>query len=246
MIESLKYMEDACEEIKSNKNFKLILSIILGLGNILNGGSNRGQADGFGMDLLKKLPGIKDNNGNSILTWICSKAIKMDYTFDGFKGKFPKLEKAAQFSTKETNQNLADLKKMSSQIEKFLKDLPDDKFKEKSDQNLSSFKIKLEKFDETDAKNKEAYKKLIKYYGYKETDEICEKSEAFFKMLLDFFKEVDKSMPKLDVKKIISMQNRAIGKKVDQNVLMNNLMSQLKQKVQGGSKIKKTEVKTKS
>ena len=61
VTESLEYMVSACDEIKNNKHFKLILSIILGLGNILNGGSNRGQADGFSLDLLNKLPGVKDN-----------------------------------------------------------------------------------------------------------------------------------------------------------------------------------------
>ena len=244
MTESLKYMIGACEEIKSNQHFKLILSITLGLGNILNGGTIRGQADGFALDLIKKLPGIKDNNGNSIITWICSKAHKIDPYFEGFKGKFPQLEKAMQFSIKETNQTLSDIKKIISQIEKFLKDLPEDKFKEKSEQNLNYFKEKVEKFEEDDKKNKETYKNLVKYYGYKDTDDICEKNEVFFKMLLDFFKEIDKSMPKLDVKKIISMQNRAIGKKVDQNVLMNNLMSQLKQRVQVGNKSQnKNEIK---
>ena len=236
--ESLKYMIGACEEIKSNQHFKLILSITLGLGNILNGGSTRGQADGFHLDLIKKLPGIKDNNGNSIMTWICSKAHKIDSSFEGFKGKFPQLEKAVQFSLKEINQVLNEIKKIISQIEKLIKDLPGDKFKQKTEENLTYFNEKYKSFEESDKKNKEAYKNLVKFYGYKETDDICEKNEVFFKMLLDFFKEIDKAMPKLDVKKIISMQNRAIGKKVDQKVLMNNLMSQLKQRVQTGEKTK--------
>ena len=55
-------------------------------------------------------------------------------------------------------------------------------------------------------------------------------------MLLEFFKEVNKAMPKLDVKRIMSIQNRVVGKKVDQSALMNNLMSQLKQRVQGKGK----------
>ena len=55
-------------------------------------------------------------------------------------------------------------------------------------------------------------------------------------MLLTFFKEIDKAMPKLDVKKVISSQNRVVGKKVDQSALMNNLMSQLKKKVQERAK----------
>jgi len=50
-------------------------------------------------------------------------------------------------------------------------------------------------------------------------------------MLLEFFNEINKSLPKLDVKKVI--QDRIVGKKVDQSALMNNLMSQLKQKVHG-------------
>ena len=52
-------------------------------------------------------------------------------------------------------------------------------------------------------------------------------------MLLNFFKEVDKNMPKLDVKRVLDYQNRVVGKKVDQHALMRGLMSQLKQKIQG-------------
>ena len=122
------------------------------------------------------------------------------------------------------------MKKMVSKIEKSLKDLPEDKFKKKTEEALNSFKEKVKNFEERDKKNKETYKKLVKYYGYKDSDDICEKSEVFFKMLLEFFKEVDKAMPKLDVK---SIQDKAVGKKVNQKDLMNNLMSQLKKKVQG-------------
>ena len=85
-------------------------------------------------------------------------------------------------------------------------------------------------------KNTQTYHKLLKYYGYKDSDDIFSKNEVFFKMLLNFFKEVTKAMPKLDVKRIISIQNRVVGKKVDQSALMNNLMSQLKQRVQGKGK----------
>jgi hypothetical protein len=237
VTESLEYMVSACDEIKNNKHFKLILSIILGLGNILNGGSNRGQADGFSLDLLNKLPGVKDNLGNSALTWICSKANKMDPSFEGFKGQFTELEKAAQFSLKETNDNLTALKKTTSQMEQLLKDLTgDDKFKQKSEENLENFKLKLESFEKKNEKNTQAYHKLLKYYGYKDSDDIFTKNEVFFKMLLNFFKEVTKAMPKLDVKRILSIQNRVVGKKVDQSALMNNLMSQLKQRVQGKGK----------
>ena len=237
LTESLEYMISACDEIKSNKHFKLILSIILGLGNILNGGSTRGQADGFSLDLLNKLPGVKDNFGNSALTWICSKAYKMDPSFEGFKGKLPQLEKAAQFSLKETNDTINALKSIINQLESMMKNLiSEDKFKQKSEENLESFKSQLDSFEKKNKKNTEAYQNLVKYYGYKEKDDIYTKNEVFFKHLLEFFKEVNKAMPKLDVKRIMSIQNRVVGKKVDQSALMNNLMYQLKERVHGKGK----------
>ena len=119
-------------------------------------------------------------------------------------------------------------------MESLLKDLSgDDKFKQKSVENLEDFKLKVESFDKKNKKNTEKYQNLLKYYGYKEKDDIYTKNEVFFKNLLTFFKEINKAMPKRDVKSMISIKNRAVGKKVDQSALMNNLMAQLKQKVQG-------------
>ena len=40
--------------------------IILAVGNFLNGGTNRGQADGFDIESLAKLEGIKDATGKDI------------------------------------------------------------------------------------------------------------------------------------------------------------------------------------
>ena len=40
--------------------------IILAVGNFLNGGTNRGQADGFDLESLAKLEGIKDATGKDI------------------------------------------------------------------------------------------------------------------------------------------------------------------------------------
>ena len=57
--ESFKYLIPACEELKSNKHFHEYLGTILGLGNIMNGGTSKGLADGFSSDLLPKLSTYK-------------------------------------------------------------------------------------------------------------------------------------------------------------------------------------------
>ena len=41
-----------------------LLSIILALGNYMNGGTARGQADGFQMNVLQKLKDVKTQDGS--------------------------------------------------------------------------------------------------------------------------------------------------------------------------------------
>ena len=45
----------------------MILSYILTIGNILNGGTAKGQADGFYLEALSKTSTMKDTSGRTIL-----------------------------------------------------------------------------------------------------------------------------------------------------------------------------------
>jgi len=51
----------AYKEIETNKYFLKIVGMTLGIGNILNGGTPKGQADGFDLPVLGKLVSMKDN-----------------------------------------------------------------------------------------------------------------------------------------------------------------------------------------
>ena len=59
------------------------------------------------------------------------------------------------------------------------------------------------------------------------------KIEEFFKMLNSFFDDVDKAMPKEEMKKVFNRKHE-VGTKIDSN--MNNLISELKST---GAQIKK-------
>ena len=50
---------NACSELRSSIRWKLIMGTILAIGNYMNGGTKRGQADGFKMDGLLKLESTK-------------------------------------------------------------------------------------------------------------------------------------------------------------------------------------------
>ena len=232
--ESFKYLIPACEELRNNKHFHEFLGTILSLGNIMNGGTSKGQADGFSLDLLPKLSGLKDSTGHSILTFICTKTNKEDPTFEGFKGKFPNLEKAAVYSLNETKKKVEELNNMVNIVDKLLMEIKNqDDFVINASNSLRDAKQKVNIFQTKEEKNRNFYYETIKFFGYKEKDKYYEENGLFFKMLLTFFKEVEKDMPKLDVKRVIDYQNRVVGKKVDQSKLMSDLMSQLKQRIQG-------------
>ena len=232
--ESLSYMIPACKELRENKHFHEFLAGILSLGNIMNGGTAKGQADGFSLDLLPKLTGIKDSLGHSILTFVSSITHKSDPTFEGFKNKFPQIEKAAGFSMSETKKKLDDFSNMVDTVDKLLNKLnTQDEFIKRANNSLEGAKQKVNGFKKQEEKNKDFYHETIKFFGYKEKDKYYDENGLFFKMLLNFFNEVDKQLPKFDVKRVLDYQNRMVGKKVDQSAIMRGLMTQLKQKIQG-------------
>ena len=156
-----------------------------------------------------------------------------DPTFEGFKNKFPNLEKAAGYSMSETKKKLDELNNMVNIVEKGLNDLNiGDEFCNKANHSLAMALEKVKELKKKEEENKNYYHETIKFFGYKDKDKYYEENGLFFKMLLAFFKEMDKQMPKLEVKKILDFQKSGFGKKIDQGALMKNLMSQLKQKIQ--------------
>ena len=232
--ESFKYLIPACEELKKNKHFHEVLGTILALGNIMNGGTAKGQADGFSLDLLPKLSGLKDSMGHGLLTFVCTKTNKEDPSFEGFKNKFPYLEKASKYSMNETKKKVDELSNMVNIVDKLIMEInAQDNFMFNAQNSLRGAKEKANMFKYKEEKNRNVYHETVKFFGYKEKDKYYDENGLFFKMLLGFFNEVEKQMPKLDVKRVFDYQSRVVGRKVDQSKMMNDLMSQLKQRIQG-------------
>ena len=70
----------------------------LAIGNVLNGDTPKGQADGFDMSVLDKLVSIKDNSGQSLMAFIVKKIIKEN---EEFPAKIKEL--ITMFSTRKTD-----------------------------------------------------------------------------------------------------------------------------------------------
>lgn len=57
--ESIRVVAKACRQVKESVHLQQLLRIVLATGNLLNTGTNRGNAQGVKLDTLLKLADIK-------------------------------------------------------------------------------------------------------------------------------------------------------------------------------------------
>jgi len=66
----LEAIKVAIRDTRQSQSLKKVLGVVLSIGNFLNGGSNKGQADGFDIEVLGKLSSIKDADGGSMVDYL--------------------------------------------------------------------------------------------------------------------------------------------------------------------------------
>uniref|UniRef100_A0A5F7ZP55 Formin-2 n=1 Tax=Macaca mulatta TaxID=9544 RepID=A0A5F7ZP55_MACMU len=115
----LELLQKLCEMLKNGPGVMQVLGLVLAFGNYMNGGNKtRGQADGFGLDILPKLKDVKSSdNSRSLLSYIVSYYLR---NFDEDAGKeqclFPLPEpqdlfQASQMKFEDFQKDLRKLKK---------------------------------------------------------------------------------------------------------------------------------------
>lgn len=57
--ESIKVVATACQQVRGSNNLLQLLRLVLATGNLLNAGTNRGNAQGIKLDTLMKLADVK-------------------------------------------------------------------------------------------------------------------------------------------------------------------------------------------
>ncbi|XP_053923713.1 formin-1 isoform X3 [Cuculus canorus] len=164
------------------KSVKEILGLILAFGNYMNGGNRtRGQADGFGLEILPKLKDVKSrDNGINLVDYVviyylrhCDKEAGTD------KSTFPLPEpqdffQASQVKFEDLIKDLRKLKRDLEASEKQMKLV----CRESSEEHLQPFKEKLEEFFQKakEERNKEesslenaqkCFEETVGYFGIK-------------------------------------------------------------------------------
>ncbi|XP_072906689.1 formin-2 isoform X2 [Hemitrygon akajei] len=160
----LELMDKLCKTLQTSTGVKQVLSLILAFGNYMNGGNrSRGQADGFGLEILPKLRDVKSSdNSINLLFYLVSYYLRnFDKDAGTEKSVFPLPEpqdlfQASQIKFEDFEKDLRKLKKdlkvCETEMEKVCRLSPEE--------HLQPFKDKMEEFinqAKSDEESQEAF-----------------------------------------------------------------------------------------
>ncbi|XP_069340778.1 LOW QUALITY PROTEIN: formin-2 [Eulemur rufifrons] len=146
----LELLQKLCETLKNGPGVMQVLGLVLAFGNYMNSGNNtRGQADGFGLDILPKLKDVKSSdNSRSLLSYIVSYYLR---NFDEDAGKeqcvFPLPEPQDLFQA--SHMKFEDFQKDLRKLKKDLKacEVEAEKvYQVSSKEHMQPFKENMEQF----------------------------------------------------------------------------------------------------
>uniref|UniRef100_UPI00398F6836 formin-2 n=1 Tax=Pristiophorus japonicus TaxID=55135 RepID=UPI00398F6836 len=146
----LEIMDKLCKTFQTSASVKEVLSLILAFGNYMNGGNrSRGQADGFGLEILPKLRDVKSSdNSINLLFYLVSYYLR---NFDKDAGTeqsiFPMPEpqdlfQASQMKFEDFEKDLRKLKKDLKVCEKEMEKV----CRLSPEEHLQPFKDQMEEF----------------------------------------------------------------------------------------------------
>ncbi|KAM4690074.1 formin-1 [Rhinophrynus dorsalis] len=172
----------ACKGLLEMDSVKDIMGLVLAFGNYMNGGNRtRGQADGFGLEILPKLKDVKSrDNGLSLVDYVVRYYLRhLDQDAGTDKSIFPLPEPqdlflAAQVKFEDLEKDLRKLRKELEVCEKQMKVV----IKNSPDEHLQPFKDKMAEFvkrakeehkaeDNNLSKAQSSFEETFKYFGLK-------------------------------------------------------------------------------
>ncbi|XP_032882262.1 formin-2 [Amblyraja radiata] len=160
----LELMDKLCKTLQTSASVKQVLGLILAFGNYMNGGNrSRGQADGYGLEILPKLRDVKssDNSINLLFYLVTYYLRNFDQDAGTEQSVFPLPEpqdvfQASQMKFEDFEKDLRKLKKdlkiCETEMEKVCRLSPEE--------HLQPFKDKMEEFinqAKSDQESQEAF-----------------------------------------------------------------------------------------
>uniref|UniRef100_H3D3U5 Formin 1 n=1 Tax=Tetraodon nigroviridis TaxID=99883 RepID=H3D3U5_TETNG len=250
----LNTVSSVCEVLLDSGGVRRVVGLVLALGNHMNGGSRvRGQADGFGLEILPKLKDVKSrDNRISLVDYMVSYYLhNVDENAGTDKSVFPLPEPqdvflAAQVRFDDLNRDLRqfgrDLTRCEEDVQRVCSNSPEE--------HLQPFRDKMEAFLLSARKAQaevsyqlttvqKSFRDLVGFFGLKPQAEEKEASGHFFMLWFEFcadfkarWKRENKTISKERLKEAQLSVKRITGeKKVEtRKINPNSLKERLRQK----------------
>jgi len=175
--EVLRQLSSACkafEDISKGREIPLLFGSIVSIGNYVNGGTKRGQADGFKIGFLGKLKSVKTQDNSSNLLRVCvdmveeqlsdSKTLRNRYSHLLESGRVPTVEDMKRTSNKLINSFKGVMQQVET-IKNITKTNKLDKFGSCMDAFISDKKMLFDSLLMASLKAETAYKKCYGYFS---------------------------------------------------------------------------------
>nr|XP_042906430.1 formin-2 isoform X2 [Parasteatoda tepidariorum] len=178
----LNNLKMTCEFLMTDADIQKVFGIILTLGNYMNGGNrNRGQADGFGLEILPKLKDVKSKDSSlTLLHYIVRNYVKLyeeDSSLDKAKLPVPEPGDAERASlvnfddiAKDLNKLLSQIKSCEAKVQKVLNSSDEEHqqpFKEKMDEFLTKAYAEHKEQEENLEECKNKFNETMLFFSWK-------------------------------------------------------------------------------
>mmetsp|Transcript_33147 Transcript_33147/g.75767 ORF Transcript_33147/g.75767 Transcript_33147/m.75767 type:complete len:348 (-) Transcript_33147:173-1216(-) len=224
----------ACRQVRESVALKLVLGTVLSLGNYLNGGTCRGQADGFKMDFFPKFKDTKD---------VTNKVTLFHYAIDVAVNKFPQamllteelrlVRPASKVSLEDLSRDVTKLSNDTALAKKQLATIlgghggrEGDAFAKSMQEFLAEAEGIVSQVSDLLGDAAKAFADLVEYFGYPPKHKV--KSEEFFPVIRDLvedFKTVVSQVFRGDPKEITDlMKSGAVGETIGGGVVGDEMM----------------------
>ncbi|XP_045485384.1 formin-like protein 6 isoform X2 [Pieris rapae] len=266
-MHKLDNLKHTCEFLINNESLKQLFAIILTLGNYMNGGNGqRGQADGFGLEILAKLKDVKSKQSTvTLLHFIVKTYMRQRGGALSTECTLPvpepgDVQRAAAIDFADVAASLISLRKQLEGCKEKMRKVidayernPADKanenkrievFKDKMTTFIDAAEEKLKTEDENLSECKNKFISTVKFYQYKPrcgSVDDCEPKE-FFSLWTSFcsdFKDIFKKEEQLAIKEKLKETKKMHEVRKAQTVTQPKKEGGLKARLQKMSSVRK-------
>lgn len=191
-------IDDGLNCLLESKALKTILGVILSLGNILNGGGTRGQADGFNIETIGRIGNLSDKNKRSALYYVVDKIRELEPDL-AVKKEFELVYKAQRMNIADLGNKVKGLTDgftgLKNRNNNIAKSMPEpDSFLKASNKFIIEIESEINGITERHTEIKDKHKKLCSLYCIPQDDEKSKNTEELFGFFTKFFDQLHKIM----------------------------------------------------